>query len=144
LSRWGQVDIDSIGLPETNKDVYRVTILSNHAAEAIAYHATCLLESIILLPFDVMFARSLARNFLARQSSSAGQQIASTTTPLTGEVWPLGMRAQMRDLTVPQELQFWGDFLITMGMQGLTNFAIWAVGTQITLRLGERFGWGKI
>jgi hypothetical protein len=125
---------------DTNFDTYRVTILSNHAAEAFAYHATSLLESIILLPLDAIFTRSLARNFLARHPI---QELARTT-PLMGEIWPLGLRAQMQNLMVPQELQFWGNFLVTMGMQGLMNFGIWAVGTRITLKLGERFGWGNI
>ncbi|KIW71955.1 hypothetical protein PV04_00181 [Phialophora macrospora] len=125
---------------DTNFDTYRVTILSNHAAEAFAYHATSLVESIILLPFDAIFTRSLARNFLTRHPNWE----SAHTAPLMGEIWPLGLRAQMQNLTVTQEMQFWGNFLITMGMQGLMNFAIWAVGTRITLKLGERFGWGNI
>ncbi|OCT45923.1 hypothetical protein CLCR_00420 [Cladophialophora carrionii] len=125
---------------DTNFDTYRVTILSNYAAEAFAYHATSLVESIILLPLDIVFMRSLARNFLARHSN---QQMANTA-PLMGEIWPLGLRAQMQRLSVRQEFQFWGNYLITMSMQGLTNFAIWAAGARITLKLGEKFGWGNI
>ena len=144
VARRRLLDDDEISVPDPNREVYRVTILSNHAAEAIAYHATSLLESLILLPLDVMFVRSLARNFLLRQSGHGSPPLATDAAPAMGRMWPLGMRAQMRDLSVPLELQFWGNLLITIGMQGLTNFAVWAVGVQVTLRLGERFGWGKV
>ncbi len=123
---------------------YRVTMLSNHAAEALAYHATSLLESIILLPLDVMFTRSLARNFLARhQHHPLVPQLTTPSLSMSG-IWPLGLRAQMRELTAPQEMRFWGNFLVTIGVQGLINLGIWAAGVGFTLSLGESFGWGKM
>ena len=125
--------------PDAN--VYRVTILSNHAASAIAYHAASLIESVVLLPLDVLFLRSLTRNFLANQSET---QYMTQATTLLGGVWPLSMAEQMRDLSIQQELQFWGNYLLTISMQTLANLTIWAVGTRVTLRLGERFGWGCI
>ncbi|EXJ65404.1 hypothetical protein A1O7_01745 [Cladophialophora yegresii CBS 114405] len=131
---------DEYSQQDTNFDTYRVTILSNHAAEAFAYHATSLVESIILLPLDIIFMRSLARNFLARHSH---QQIAHTA-PSLGEIWPLGFATRMQELTGLKAFQFWGNYFITMSMQGLMNFAIWAAGTRITLKLGKKFGWGNI
>lgn len=134
-------NLDYLSEPDTTVlqvDTYRVTILSNHAAEAFAYHATSLLESIILLPLDVMFTRSLAINFLA---GATAQQV---DRPQIGDIWPPSLRVQIRELPVVQTMAFLGNFLVTIGIQGLINLGVWSLGTAVTLRLGERYGWGQI
>ena len=118
------------GPSPSSADLYRVTILSNHPAESLAYHAATLLETIILLPLDILFMRSLAWNFLARQSSA----VRSSSLVL----------GDLQSTLFPRDLSFWGNIVITLVMQGLVNSAVWVVGTGITLRLGREFGWGKI
>ncbi|KIW83087.1 hypothetical protein Z517_02330 [Fonsecaea pedrosoi CBS 271.37] len=125
----------------TDESLYRVTILSNHPAEAFAHYTTSIIESIVLLPLDILFLRSLARGFLSHQS--ADQQRA-TTSSLLGDVWPPTSGMRVRDLSMMQRWQFWGNWALTIGMQGLVNFVIWGIGARITMRLGERFGWGNI
>ncbi|EXJ71039.1 uncharacterized protein A1O5_06032 [Cladophialophora psammophila CBS 110553] len=124
-----------------DESLYRVTILSNHPAEAFAHYMTSIIESVVLLPLDILFLRSVARSFLSRHS---GDQQMNRAASLLGDVWPLGSGLGVRDLSMSQRLQFWGNFFLTIGMQGLVNFVIWGVGTRVTLRLGERFGWGNI
>lgn len=124
-----------------SEGVYRVSILSNHAAETFTNSAASIVESIVLLPLHILFVRSVARDFL---SHLAGDQPTSRTAALLRDVWPLSSGFRVRDLDLPDKALFWGNFFMTIGMQGLVNFAIWATGTRITLRLGERFGWGNV
>ncbi|KIX97681.1 uncharacterized protein Z520_06459 [Fonsecaea multimorphosa CBS 102226] len=126
---------------KADESLYRVTVLSNHPAEAFAHYMTSIIESIVLLPLDIMFLRSLTRGFLTQQSEDQHMARASS---LLSDVWPLTSGLGVRDLSMVQRLQFWGNFFLTIGMQGLVNFVIWSVGTQATVSLGERFGWGNI
>ncbi|KAJ9606286.1 hypothetical protein H2200_009247 [Cladophialophora chaetospira] len=118
-------------------NTYRVTILSNHAAEAFAYHATSLIEALVLLPLDIMFTRSLAANFLARATTPLLTNAEGR--PLTSDIWPV-----MGGFTVVQSLHLCGKFFVTVGAQGLINLGVWAMGTAVTLRFGEWFGWGRV
>lgn len=122
-------------------DLYRVSMLSNHAAETFANNIAGLAESVILLPLDILVLRSLSREFLSHHPSDQQMMRASS---LLSDVWPLSSGFRVRDLGLSERLQFWGNLIITVGMQGLVNFVIWKGSTQLTLRLGDRFGWGNI
>ncbi|OAP54993.1 hypothetical protein AYL99_10693 [Fonsecaea erecta] len=124
-----------------DESLYRVTVLSNHPAEAFAHYTTSIIESIVLLPLDIMFLRSLARGFVSQ--NSAGLQMAGASS-LLSDVWPLTSGLRLRGISMGQSLQFWGNFFLTIGMQGIVNLVIWGVGTRVTMKLGERFGWGKV
>jgi hypothetical protein len=122
--------------PETQGDTYRATILSNYAAESFVYHTAVLLESVILLPLDVMISRLLATALLA---PGAGTGTITNALPFLGGVWS----NNPRNLPHWPSLQIWGNSLLTIGMQGMINFGLWTLGTHISLRLGSKFGWGK-
>ncbi|EXJ79267.1 hypothetical protein A1O3_08768 [Capronia epimyces CBS 606.96] len=121
--------------------LYRVTLLSNHPAETLALIGASIVESAMLLPFDMLFLRSLARSFLA--NGWGDMQASSAARPLADE-WPLGSWFGVRSLDASRCFRFFGAWSMTLGIQALVNFVIWNASTRITLGLGSRFGWGKI
>ncbi|KIX06924.1 uncharacterized protein Z518_04900 [Rhinocladiella mackenziei CBS 650.93] len=117
---------------------YRVTILSNHPAEMFALSLASVVETVVLLPFEILFLRSLAQNHLTHQSR-VGMTGADA---LLADVWPIG--SWVKNFSFAGWCRFMGNWSITIGMQGLINFVIWKASTHLTLRLGRQFGWGNI
>ncbi len=122
--------------------VYRVTILSNHPAEAFALNVASIVEPILLLPLDILFLRSLVHDFLTQQSTYV---VAASARSLLTNVFPPGLSFRAgADLSRSASLQALGNWTITLAMQSLINFLLWKTSTHFILRLGRRFGWGKV
>ncbi|KAL2413523.1 hypothetical protein ABEF95_003954 [Exophiala dermatitidis] len=124
-----------------DEPLYRVTLLSNHPAETFALFAASIMESAVLLPFEMLFLRSLAHNFLAHPW--ADTQI-SRTLPPRAEEWSLRSWLVGRGHSTTRGLRLFGSCGMVIGIQAFISLAIWNVGTHVTLRLGRQFGWGKI
>ncbi|KAL2427321.1 hypothetical protein ABEF95_011685 [Exophiala dermatitidis] len=124
-----------------DEPLYRVTLLSNHPAETFALFTASVMESAVLLPFEMLFLRSLAHNFLAHPW--ADTQISRTLPPLAEE-WSPGSWLGGRGHGTTRGIRLFGSCGMVIGIQAFISLAIWDVGTHVTLRLGRQFGWGKI
>lgn len=121
--------------------VYRVTLLSNHPAETLALIGASITESALLLPFDMLFLRWLAHNYVTyRWIDPHG----SIVTPPLADEWPLGSWFGVPSLDGSGCLRLFGNWSISLGIQAMVNLALWSASTQFTLWLGSRYGWGKI
>ncbi|EXJ96062.1 hypothetical protein A1O1_01188 [Capronia coronata CBS 617.96] len=124
-----------------DEPMYRVTLLSNHPAETLAQIGASIVESTMLLPFEMLFLRSLARSFLMNRW--ADLQVSGPPRPLA-DVWPLGSWFGVRSLDGSQRLHFFVNLSMTLGIQALMNIAVWSASAHFTLWRGSRYGWGKI
>ncbi|KAK5371087.1 hypothetical protein LTR20_007306 [Exophiala xenobiotica] len=129
-------------LRDEDDTVYRVTILSNHPAEAFALNVAAIVEPILLIPLDILFLRSLAHNFVTQQSTYV---VAASAGSLLTNVFPPGLSFRAGgDLSRSASLQALGNWTITLAIQSMINFLLWKTSTHFVLRLGRRFGWGKV
>ncbi|KIW42771.1 uncharacterized protein PV06_06285 [Exophiala oligosperma] len=127
---------------EEDDGLYRVTILSNHPAEAFALNVASVIEPLLLLPLDILFFRSMVNNF-ATQPTSYG--LSLSTGSLITRMFPVGFGFGANEYhglsAVFLTLGNWG---IAFATQSMLNFAMWKMSTLFVLRLGQRFGWGKV
>jgi hypothetical protein len=127
-------------LRNSDDSQYRVTTLSNHPADTLALSLASLITSILMLPLEMMLLRSLTRNFLISRLNDTG---SAGRDPSLADIWPLSPRMGLKDLGVLRSVGFWGNWFLSLGIQGVFSLITWTASTHITLRLGRRFGWGK-
>lgn len=114
---------------------YRVTRLSNHGAEFLTRSVASLIKSILMLPVDVLFLRSLANWALASEASLG---ISVGMDARAAELWPL------LDLSGLRSLHFWNTWGLSLGLEALVTLGVWRTTTRIALDLGrELCGWGQ-
>lgn len=120
---------------------HRVTVLSSHPVDALATRLASLCTTIIFLPLESLYLRSLARTYL------------SSPLPL---VW--SPRSNTRSITDIRGLGEWfgggsaadmgayiAKMMVVLGMQGAVSMAILRLGSSATLGLGRKwFGWGSL
>lgn len=140
--------VDAFATPDLSRNaqdedqsLYRVTILSNHPAETLALNVSSIIKSALLLPFDMMFLRSLSQEFLSHGNGETGAAMAN---PLRLDIWPLDFPFHTKELGLSSWFHVLGNWSITIAMQGLVHFIIWNASAHFTLRLGRKFGWGSI
>lgn len=108
----------------------RVTWLSVFAANSLAWHASSIIRSVILLPLDAMYYRKLARWFLS----------------ITDD---MGLRTSIlgkEDVYLAQSIWTWKQsrfLLLSLGVECMIRGAIWQVGCGIARYYGKKFHWGK-
>ncbi|KIW17471.1 hypothetical protein PV08_04665 [Exophiala spinifera] len=132
----------SLRAQEEDDGVYRVTILSNHPAEAFALNVASAIEPLLLLPLDILFFRSMVRNFTTQPTSYG---LSLSTGSLLTRTLPVVFNFGADEYNGSSAmLPILGNWVITLATQSIINFTIWKMTTHLILRLGRRFGWGKI
>ena len=118
---------------------HRVTLLSNYPAEIFVLHASTLLTSMLMLPFDIFYQRTLARTFLSsfRVTNLAARCIVDDVLPSRPWMAFSGMGAGVGCI-------FAGNLALTFGMQALVSSLVWQGVKRSVLHFGQGFGWGKI
>ncbi len=118
---------------------HRVTLLSNYPAEVFALHTSTMLTSLIMLPFDIYYHRTLARAFLgsSRIANPAARRILN-------DVWPTSDWLGMNALELRGGYLFFRNIALTFGMQALVSSLVWQGMKRSVLFLGRGHGWGKI
>ena len=118
---------------------HRVTLLSNYPAEVLALHASTLLTSMLMLPFDMYHQRTLARTFL---SSSRVTNLAARR--IVDDVWPSRPWLGSSAMGFGVGFIFGGNLALTFGMQALVSSLVWQGVKRSVLHLGQGYGWGEI
>lgn len=122
--------------------VYRVTILSNQPAKAFASIVASTIEPLLLLPLDILFFRSIGHDFTT-QPTSYGLSLSARS--LFARIFPVGFSFGAGEYHGSSAIFLaLGNWAITLAMQSMLNFTIWKASTLLVLRLGRRFGWGKV
>lgn len=138
------------GLATPSQSTLRVQILYDHITTLTTYPANSMasslatrLTTILLLPLEALFVRSVARAFLSSPAASAGAQAAAMRWK--SEVYPLGgwfgsgLQGGWRGM---------GDYVSKMVLvQGLEmgiQAAVWQVCVGMGWFIGRKwYGWGK-
>lgn len=119
---------------------YRVTTLSNHPADTLALSLASLITPILMLPLEMMFLRSLTQSFLVSRLNDSG---SAGRDPALADVWPLPPRMSLKDIGALSSPRFWGNWFLSLGIQGVISLITWTASTHFTLHLSHQFGWGK-
>lgn len=120
---------------------YRVTTLSNHPADALARNIASIITPILMLPLETLFLRSLTRTFLISRS---GDNALSERNPPLAHLWPLSPRTSVEEFGVLRSQIFWGNWFLSLGIQGMVSLVTWTCSSYLTLHLGrDWYGWGE-
>lgn len=112
---------------------HRVTILSLHPVDSLASHLASMITTVIFLPLESLYLRSLASAYLSSRGSSA----------LLSDVRPLG--AWAGGGSIMDTVAYAGKMSLMLGMQGAVNATVWGILSGGAIRLGKRFcGWGSL
>lgn len=112
---------------------HRVTILSLHPVDSLASHLASMVTTVIFLPLESLYLRSIASAYLSSRGSSA----------LLSDVRPLGAWGGGGSLM--DTLAYVGKMSLLLDMQAAVNATIWGVLSGAAIRVGKRFcGWGSL
>lgn len=113
---------------------HRVTILSSHPVDSLASHLASMLTTVIFLPLESLYLRSLASSFLSWRGFSPA---------LRSDVRALGAwggGGSRKDI-----LAYVGKMALMMSMQAAVNASVWGVISGAAIRIGKKFcGWGSL
>ncbi|ODM24294.1 hypothetical protein SI65_01998 [Aspergillus cristatus] len=113
---------------------HRVTILSSHPVDSLASHLASMLTTVIFLPLESLYLRSLASSFLSSRGSSSA---------LRSDVRALGAWGGGGSRT--DILTYVGKMALMMSMQAAVNASVWGVISGAAIRIGKKFcGWGSL
>lgn len=138
------------GRPSTGLPPHRVTILSSHPVESTATHLASFITSMLIIPIESYFLRSIARAYLSSQSSllsasstatsrnDAAALLANIRTPSFGGP---GTGSGSRKDLVP----YLGKLGLAVGLHAIMSTGILRMGTASVIGLGRgMFGWGDL
>lgn len=112
---------------------HRVTILSLHPVDSLASHLASMITTVVFLPLESLYLRSLASAHLSSRGSSA----------LLSDVRPLG--AWTGGGSIMDSVAYVGKMSLMLGMQGAVNATVWGILSGSAIRIGKRFcGWGSL
>lgn len=121
-------------LPVGTSTPHRVTILSSHPVDSLASHLASMITTVIFMPLESLYLRSLASSYLA-----------STRSPiaLRSDVIPMGAWGGGGSRT--DVLAYMGKMTLMIGMQAAVNASVWGIISGAAIRVGRRFcGWGTL
>lgn len=112
---------------------HRVTILSSHPVDSLASHLASMITTVLFLPLESLYLRSLASSYLSSRNYS----------PALSDVRPLGAWGGGGSGT--DTLAYIGKMTLMMGIQVGVNASVWGVISGSAIRIGKRFcGWGSL
>lgn len=109
----------------------RMTRLTTHAIDSLAWHSSAIITSLVMLPIDAMYYRSLASWFI----STTG--LAGSSSVLAVSDWAGGISSR-----IPGRWPYHRMLLLNAGLECLVRGAIWQIGCRVALSYGRSFGWG--
>ena len=130
-----------MNLPHGLEPHHRVTALSLHSSNALSGQFAVVLTSLIRMPFESIFLRSLARSFLATRTP------ASSSLWLRGQVHPLStwFGPGFRLYGWRGVLAYSSKILLCMGLDLVIGLEVWRIGYQAAWWAGFNwFNWGRL
>jgi len=138
----GIMEMEEYSINNSDKQKYRVTALSNHSADSLAWHASALLTTICLIPFYAMYSRSLAYAFLSWPTSRPGALQA--TEAIRADVLPVWSWVGVNESAIGSRLNHISHLVTIVGTQAVISLGLWRLGTNLAVWAGRTtFGWGK-
>ena len=120
---------------------YRVTHLSLVPAELFALLASNMATSVLMLPFDIYYARLLTRSFLSATPLGA-RNIPGNS--ILHDIWPLSPWSGLQEMGLSGSLNFASRVFITFGIQSVVSTILWKGTVWLAQRQGQqRYGWGQ-
>jgi hypothetical protein len=121
---------------------HRVTSLSNYPADAFAYHMSMVLTTVMILPLESLYLRTLAQGFLesptVRPTATAAAQL------ITADIRSLGAWFGGSERGLIGRMKYAGVMVLIWGMQAVISAGVWGLGTRIAVWTGRNtFGWGR-
>ena len=145
LLPWLNRPFDSASLPEDvieepdDPIQHRVTWLSCYPAEVFTFQASTLLTSLLMLPLDMFYHRTLARAFLgsSRMTNPAARRMQEN-------VWPTNPWLGVGAMGLWGGCVFVKNLALTFSVQAVASSLVWYGSKRFALSLGRGYGWGKI
>ncbi|KAL1965654.1 hypothetical protein VTN77DRAFT_5331 [Rasamsonia byssochlamydoides] len=118
---------------------HRVTILSSHPVDSLASHLASLITSVLFIPLESLYLRSLAMTYLSLPASAGTANLASLRSDIRSlNAWAGGGGRQ-------DVLAYMGKLALVTAMQAAVSMGILRVGAAAAVGLGKRvFGWGNL
>lgn len=108
----------------------RVTRLSVFASDSLAWHASTMVTSLLLLPLNAVYYRRLAKTFLS-------------LTEGLGSTMSIFEREELQLVEFPYNWNQGRMILLSLGIECLIHGAIWQIGCGVARYYGPRFHWGE-
>ncbi|OJJ83761.1 uncharacterized protein ASPGLDRAFT_25966 [Aspergillus glaucus CBS 516.65] len=113
---------------------HRVTILSSHPVDSLASHLASMLTTVIFLPLESLYLRSLASSFLSSRDSSSA---------LLSDVRTFGAWGGGGSRT--DHFTYVGKMALMISVQAAVNASVWGIVSGAAIRIGKKFcGWGSL
>ncbi|PYH47451.1 uncharacterized protein BP01DRAFT_380663 [Aspergillus saccharolyticus JOP 1030-1] len=113
---------------------HRVTILSSLPIDSLASHLASIITTLMFIPLESIYLRSLASSYLANTGAPAAQR---------SDVYSMGFWAG--DGSQSSTLMYFGKVALMMGVQTAVNASAWGIISGAAIRIGRRFcGWGSL
>lgn len=120
-------------IDDSRTPAHRVTILSSHPVDSLASHLASMITTVLFLPLESLYLRSLASSYLSSRNYS----------PALSDVRPFGAWSSCGSGT--DTLAYIGKMTLMMGIQAGINASVWGVISGSAIRIGKRFcGWGSL
>ncbi|KAL5362345.1 hypothetical protein BJX96DRAFT_153781 [Aspergillus floccosus] len=120
--------------PDNLSTPHRVTILSCLPVDSLATHLASIATTVIFMPLESLYLRSLASSYLS--STSAPAVLRSDIIPM--RVWAGGGSRS-------DALAYMGKLMLMVGMHAAVNASLWGIVSGSAMRIGRRFcGWGTL
>ena len=118
-----------------------MTALTLHSSNALSGHFAVVLASLIGMPLESIFLRSLSRSFIASRTPVSGsswlnRQIYPLNTWFSLGLRPSGWRGV---------LDYGSKVLLCMGLDIVIGLEVWRIGGNAAWWAGRNwFGWGRL
>jgi hypothetical protein len=115
---------------------HRVTILSSHPVDSLASHLASLVTTVLFIPLESLYLRSLALSYLS--SPASGNEFAARGNIRSLSVWAGGGGRK-------DTIAYMSKLTLVMGLQSAVSTCVWWLCTKAVRTLGQKaFGWGKL
>lgn len=108
----------------------RITRVSVFASDSLAWHASTMLTSLVLLPVNAVYYRKLTRWFLGMTEG----------LPTTLSIFP------REEMQLVESGFGWGQgrmVLLSVGIECLMHGLVWSIGCGVTRYYGRKYHWGQ-
>ncbi|RAH41645.1 uncharacterized protein BO95DRAFT_446804 [Aspergillus brunneoviolaceus CBS 621.78] len=113
---------------------HRVTILSSHPIDSLASHLASLITTLMFIPLESLYLRSLASSYLSATDAPAA---------LRSDVHSMGLWASGGSRS--STLMYFGKVALMMGVQTAVNASVWGIISGAAIRIGRKYcGWGSL
>lgn len=121
---------------------HHTTALTTYPADTLSSHLATHLTTLLFLPLEALYARSVALNYLSSPMHLHGTNAAARER-LRGQVYPLGAWFGT-GLSGGGAAGYVGRMVLVAGMEWAMGWAVWQLGTGVVWWAGRRwFRWGR-